>query len=120
MPSIYSKQPRWRKGLNTLGYQLLLIPFYFQFEKEGVYVAGWGAVQFRGPTSNTLLEGLISVVTNEECETKFASFRHSKIYHLEYDILADIIAVKINDNKLCARDLNNRIDACQGNIEYLL
>ena len=82
-----------------------------------MYVAGWGAVQFRGPTSNTLLEGLISVVTNEECETKFASFRNSKIDHLEYDILADIIAVKINDNKLCARDLNNRIDACQGNIE---
>ena len=23
-------------------------------------------------------------------------------------------AVKINDKKLCARDLNNRIDACQG------
>ena len=32
-------------------------------------------------------------------------------------ITYDIFAVKINDNKLCARDLNNRIDACQGNSE---
>jgi len=69
-----------------------------KFVKEGAYVVGWGAVHFRGPQSNELLEGLISVVTNEECETKFKSFRH----------------IKINDKKMCARDLNNRIDACQG------
>ena len=42
-------------------------------------MAGWGAVQFRGPTSEILRDGLIRTVTKEECETKFASFRHSRL-----------------------------------------
>jgi len=68
------------------------------FVSEGVTIAGWGATSFRGPTSNVLLQGLISVVTNQECKEKFSQFNN----------------VEIGDTKICARDKNDRIDACQG------
>merc|ERR1719317_700556 len=68
------------------------------FVSEGVIIAGWGATSFRGPTSNILLQGLISVVTNQECKEKFSQFNN----------------VDIGDTKICARDKNDRIDACQG------
>ena len=44
----------------------------------GVVVAGWGAVRFRGPTSDLLREGTIRVVTNEECQDKFKTFKRGK------------------------------------------
>jgi len=69
-----------------------------KFVSEGVYIAGWGATSFRGPTSNLLLQGIISVVSNEECKEKFSQFNN----------------VEIGDTKICARDRNDRIDACQG------
>jgi len=61
-------------------------------------VTGWGATEFRGPTDNHLQQGLISVVTNEECKEKFKQFNN----------------VDIGDTKLCARDRNDKVDACQG------
>jgi len=68
------------------------------FVSEGVIIAGWGATSFRGPTSNILLQGIISVVTNQECRDKFSQFNN----------------VEIGETKICARDKNDRIDACQG------
>eukprot|EP00090_Calanus_glacialis_P008462 TRINITY_DN16813_c0_g1_i1.p1 TRINITY_DN16813_c0_g1~~TRINITY_DN16813_c0_g1_i1.p1 ORF type:complete len:481 (-),score=131.69 TRINITY_DN16813_c0_g1_i1:105-1547(-) len=69
-----------------------------KFVSEGVYIAGWGATSFRGPTSNLLLQGIISVVSNEECKEKFSKFNN----------------VDIGLTKICARDRNDQIDACQG------
>ena len=46
------------------------------FVSEAVTIAGWGATSFRGPTSNVLLQGLISVVTNQECKEKFSQFNN--------------------------------------------
>jgi len=64
----------------------------------GVYITGWGATSFRGPTSNTLLQGLIQVTTPQFCADKFKAFTN----------------VDIDDTKICARDVNDKIDACQG------
>jgi len=69
-----------------------------KFAKSGAFISGWGATSFRGPTSAILLQGLIQVTTPEECREKFSQFKN----------------VEIGDTKICARDLNNRIDACQG------
>eukprot|EP00092_Neocalanus_flemingeri_P004211 GFUD01004529.1.p1 GENE.GFUD01004529.1~~GFUD01004529.1.p1 ORF type:complete len:488 (+),score=127.45 GFUD01004529.1:318-1781(+) len=66
--------------------------------EKGVYIAGWGATSFRGPTSNLLLQGIISVVSNKECKERFSQFNN----------------VEIGDTKICARDVNDKIDACQG------
>jgi len=49
-----------------------------KFVSEGVYIAGWGATSFRGPTSNLLLQGIISVVSNEECKEKFSKFNNGE------------------------------------------
>lgn len=68
------------------------------FERKGVYITGWGATRFRGPTSNILLEGLIQVTPQTDCKERFSQFKN----------------VEIGDTKICARDLNDRIDACQG------
>jgi len=68
------------------------------FVKKGVYITGWGATSIRGPTSNTLLQGLIQVTTPEYCVDKFKSFTN----------------VDIDHTKICARDVNDQIDACQG------
>jgi len=65
---------------------------------EGVMIAGWGATGFRQPTSDRLLQGIISVVSEEDCKEKFSAFRN----------------VDIGPTKICALDKNNRIDACQG------
>jgi len=69
-----------------------------KFVKEGVKITGWGATSFRGPTSNVLLYGIIQVTSEEECIEKFKQFRN----------------VEIGESKICARDVNNKIDACQG------
>lgn len=65
---------------------------------EGVYIAGWGATGFRKGTSDLLLQGIISVVSEEECKEKFSAFKN----------------VDIDRTKICARDKNDKIDACQG------
>merc|ERR1712172_400845 len=66
-------------------------------------VTGWGAKEFRGPTSNTLLQALIQVTSQDYCSEKFSQFSN----------------VQIDDTKICARDVNaesNSLikDACQG------
>jgi len=68
------------------------------FERKGVYITGWGAVRFRGPTSNILLQGNILVSPQSSCKEKFSQFKN----------------VEIGDTKICARDVRDRIDACQG------
>ena len=45
-----------------------------RFAGAGSYVTGWGAKEFRGPTSNTLLQALIQVTTQEYCSDKFSQF----------------------------------------------
>ena len=45
-----------------------------RFSGSGTYVTGWGAKEFRGPTSNTLLQALIQVTTPEYCSEKFSQF----------------------------------------------
>ena len=56
-----------------------------KFVSEGVYIAGWGATSFRGPTSNLLLQGIISVVSNEECKEKFSKFIKGECSNLKPD-----------------------------------
>lgn len=68
------------------------------FVRDGVYITGWGATRFRGPTSNTLLQGVIQVTTPEYCVDKFQQFTN----------------VEIDKSKICARDVQDKIDACQG------
>jgi len=68
------------------------------FVDEGVFIAGWGATGFRDATSDVLLQGIIGVVTNDECKEKFSQFKN----------------VEIGSTKICARDKNDMIDACQG------
>jgi len=65
---------------------------------ENVYIAGWGATDFRKATSNVLLQGSVSIVSESECKEKFSQFKN----------------VDISPTQICARDKNDRIDACQG------
>ena len=51
-----------------------------KFEKTGVYITGWGAVRFRGPTASTLQQGLIQTVSQEYCQEKFKQFKNGKNY----------------------------------------
>lgn len=69
-----------------------------KFVSEGVYVAGWGRTSWRGPKSTILLEGIINVVSNQECKAKFALFDD----------------VDIVDTKLCAKDIYDNSGACLG------
>ena len=45
-----------------------------RFAGSGTYVTGWGAKEFRGPTSNTLLQALIQVTSQDYCAEKFSQF----------------------------------------------
>jgi len=65
---------------------------------RNVTMIGWGAIRFNGPTSNTLLKGHVTVIERQDCIERMAAFRN----------------IRITNKKLCARDLNNRVDACQG------
>jgi len=67
-------------------------------EGNAMFIAGWGAVRFNGPSSKTLLQGLVTVISEEECKWKLARFRN----------------IKIDRSKVCARDLADKVDACQG------
>lgn len=69
-----------------------------KFENSGLFIAGWGATSFKGPTSTVLLEGIIKAVPKDECQAKFSSFKN----------------VVITPQKICARDMQDKVDACQG------
>lgn len=67
-------------------------------EGQGASIAGWGAINFHGPRSDTLLDGTVTVIGQQECATKLQSFRN----------------IEIGRTKVCARDLKGSVDACQG------
>ena len=54
------------------------------FVSEGVYIAGWGATSIGGTTSNLLLQGIISVITNEECNEKYYNVNNGKYHIMSY------------------------------------
>lgn len=61
------------------------------------FVAGWGAVQYQGPTSNVLQEIQVPVVSLAQCMESY-----KKVYK----------TIKFNDRFICAG--NGLNDACQG------
>lgn len=65
---------------------------------DRAHIAGWGAVKFNGPKSGSLQQAQVTVIGEQECKTKLASFRK----------------IRIDDTKVCARDPGNMMDACQG------
>ncbi|EFN82690.1 Proclotting enzyme [Harpegnathos saltator] len=69
-----------------------------RLENTYPFVAGWGSVYFRGPTSSHLMQIQIPVRTEEECKTAFQNFKTTVI-----------------DNRvLCAGYARGGKDACQG------
>ena len=91
-----------------------------RFSGSGTYVTGWGAKEFRGPTSNTLLQALIQVTTPEYCSEKFSQFSNgTTLVSFDKTIYSYYFLVQIDDTKICARDVNAESaslikDACQG------
>eukprot|EP00092_Neocalanus_flemingeri_P017235 GFUD01018638.1.p1 GENE.GFUD01018638.1~~GFUD01018638.1.p1 ORF type:complete len:487 (+),score=130.08 GFUD01018638.1:238-1698(+) len=69
-----------------------------KFDSEGVFIAGWGATSLKGPTSNSLLQGIISVDSIQECKKKFTQFNN----------------VVIGKTNICAIDFNARVSPCLG------
>ena len=57
-----------------------------KFVRQGVYIAGWGATSFRGPTSNILLQGLIQVVGNKECKERFSKFNNGQSTQIKLNL----------------------------------
>ena len=62
------------------------------------FVAGWGSVRFRGPTSKKLLEVSLKVQTEGFC-----AFRYSSVPDVD-----------ISESKICVMDPDSNKDACQG------
>jgi len=69
-----------------------------KFVSEGAYLAGWGRTSYHGQASSKLLQGILSVTSNQECREKYAGFAN-----------VDIISTK-----LCAVDRNDVYGACMG------
>eukprot|EP00092_Neocalanus_flemingeri_P037937 GFUD01041294.1.p1 GENE.GFUD01041294.1~~GFUD01041294.1.p1 ORF type:complete len:377 (-),score=82.79 GFUD01041294.1:53-1183(-) len=69
-----------------------------KFDSEGVFITGWGATSLKGPTSNSLLQGIISVDSIQECKKKFTQFNN----------------VVIGKTNICAIDFNARVSPCLG------
>ncbi|XP_050544568.1 venom protease-like isoform X2 [Daktulosphaira vitifoliae] len=67
------------------------------FIKTVPFVAGWGATEFRGPSSNALLETQIPVVENASCKTAYKNK-----------------TAIIDDRVLCAGYKTEPKNACQG------
>ncbi|CAG7836946.1 unnamed protein product [Allacma fusca] len=68
------------------------------FENDNPFVAGWGAIQFNGPTSVTLREVQLPVVSNSICEEKYKPFKSSQV----------------DSTNICAGFARGGKDACQG------
>lgn len=71
--------------------------FHQDFIGYSPFVAGWGAVQYQGPTSNVLQEIQVPIVSLTQCMESY-----KKIYK----------SIKFNDRFICAGNGIN--DACQG------
>ncbi|XP_069687959.1 venom protease-like [Periplaneta americana] len=68
------------------------------FTRHFPYIAGWGSVQFNGPSSSHLLQLQLPVVSENECKNAFKTFKTAHI-----------------DNRvLCAGFMKGGKDACQG------
>jgi len=68
------------------------------FDKTKPFVAGWGATSFNGPSSGTLKEVQIPVVTKQSCTEAYKKFR----------------TVVVDESVICAGTARGGIDACQG------
>ncbi|XP_047111190.1 venom protease-like [Schistocerca piceifrons] len=68
------------------------------FVRYNPFIAGWGAIEFRGPSSADLLETQLPVVEPETCEKAYERFN----------------AAVIDDRVLCAGFAKGGKDACQG------
>jgi len=68
------------------------------FDKSKPFVAGWGATSFNGPSSGTLREVQVPVVTKQSCSEAYQKFR----------------TVVVDDSVICAGTKRGGIDACQG------
>lgn len=62
------------------------------------FVAGWGATSFNGPSSPTLREVQIPVVSQESCKNSYKNFR----------------SIVVDQSVLCAGYARGGKDACQG------
>ena len=54
-----------------------------QFVSEAVTIAGWGRTSWRGARSTELLQGILRVYSNKECEQKFAGFEDGNFNRYE-------------------------------------
>lgn len=68
------------------------------FFRKFPFVAGWGAISTKGPSSEKLLEAQLPVVSNEDCQRAYSRFRNAII----------------DDRVLCAGYPQGGKDACQG------
>lgn len=68
------------------------------YTKTQPFVAGWGATSFNGPSSGTLREVQIPVVSQASCKEAYKGFR----------------TVNVDDSVLCAGLARGGKDACQG------
>ncbi|CAL1684473.1 unnamed protein product [Lasius platythorax] len=71
---------------------------YRNLENTYPFIAGWGSVYFRGPTSSRLLQTQIPVRTEQECKTAFQNFKGNVI----------------DSRVLCAGYARGGKDSCQG------
>ncbi|XP_076174782.1 venom serine protease Bi-VSP [Ptiloglossa arizonensis] len=62
------------------------------------FIAGWGAVESRGPASADLLEAQVPVVSNDDCKKAYSRFKNAVI----------------DQRVLCAGYAQGGKDACQG------
>lgn len=67
------------------------------YVRHSPFVAGWGALLYRGPSSNVLLETQLPVVSHENCKNVYAQLNH-----------------EIDESVLCAGHPLGGRDACQG------
>jgi secreted trypsin-like serine protease len=69
-----------------------------RFENSSPFVAGWGAIQFNGPSSSTLRQVQVPIVADAVCQEKYKGFK----------------SVHVDDSNICAGFQNGGKDACQG------
>ncbi|XP_033336757.2 venom serine protease Bi-VSP isoform X1 [Megalopta genalis] len=68
------------------------------FHRKYPFIAGWGAVSTKGPSSEDLLEVQLPIVNNEDCQQAYSKFTNAVI----------------DDRVLCAGYIQGGKDACQG------
>ena len=56
-----------------------------KFVGEGAYIAGWGKTSLRGNRIDVLLQGLLTVISNNQCKKKFEGFPDGEPLNLKKD-----------------------------------